>query len=86
MADSTYPKTCTITYEEYDMLKRSRQLAKEVNRLAATSEMIHPIEQFETVALCVEEMVMLLEFRLSKYNYRMDKIKLLKDRWKRIFH
>lgn len=86
MTEQPHKNTCVITYEEYEIIKKVRQLTNETNRLAQTSDMVHQIEPFETCAMCVEEVMMLLEFRLSRYNYRMDKIKLLKDRWKRIFH
>jgi hypothetical protein len=80
------PSTCVITVDEYEIIKRIRLITKEINRLSITQTRVDPIEPAETVIQCWEEMVMLLQFRASKYNYRMDKVDMLLKRWNKIFH
>lgn len=73
-----------LSEQEVEILKRAKQLANEVNTL--NCDLIGNITPLDAVAQNLEEMTMLKEFRMSKYNYRMEKIKLLKDRFSKTFH
>jgi len=66
------------------IVNKAKQIASEVNQL--NTELIGNITPLDAVAQNIEEIAMLKEFRQSKYNYRIEKIKLLKDRFVKTFH
>jgi DNA anti-recombination protein RmuC len=72
-----------LSENEMEILKRAKELSNEVNRL--NTSLIGSVNPLDTVAQNIEEMVVLLELRHSKYNYRMEKIKLLKNKFSKTF-
>ena len=77
--------TCQqLTEQDLKILSTCKELANEVNQL--NTDLLGNITPLDAVAQNIEEMAMLKEFRMSKYNYRMKKLKLLKNRLSKSFH
>ena len=81
---STVPQSSQLSENDLAIVARAKQIANEVNQL--NTDLIGNITPLDAVAQNIEEITMLKEFRMSKYNYRMEKIKLLKDRFNKTFH
>jgi hypothetical protein len=73
-----------ISESDLAILARAKQIASEVNQL--NTDLIGNISPLDTVAQSIEEVAVLKEFRMSKYNYRMEKIKSLKNKFNKTFH
>ena len=69
---------------EVEILRKAKAVANEVNQL--NTDLIGNITPLDAVAQNIEEISVLKELRVSKYNYRMEKIKLLKERMQKAFH
>ena len=66
----------SLSEEDCQILKQAKQVASDVARL--NNGLVEKINPIDAVAQCVEEIVMLQEFRISKYNRRMSEIGLIK--------
>ena len=70
--------TNVLQIGENDLLiiSKAKQIASEVNSL--NTDLIGNVEPIECVAQSIEEITVLKEMRMSKYNYRLERIKTLK--------
>lgn len=79
---SVYKTSSTLKFDEQDseIVEKAKKTAKSMNKLKI--ELVKPVD---TVAEDVEEMVILLEYRKSKTNQKLEKIKTLKKRFSKVF-
>lgn len=72
------------TEEDRMIIQQAHRISNEVMKLR--SEIVGEATPIECVCESVEEFTMLKEFRASKYNYRMERIKVLQKRFTKTFH
>lgn len=83
---SVFKTTSSHTsFTESDMLvmARAKKIADEVNQLR--TDLMGVITPLDAVAQNVKEVALLQEFRYSRYNTKLDKIKTLKQRFSKTF-
>lgn len=69
--------------EDHQVLKRAHCVANDVNEM--NTELLGNVRPIDVVAQNFEEVAILKEFRCSKMNFKLEKIKFLKSKMSKSF-
>lgn len=65
------------------LVLKAKEMANEVNML--NTELLGQLRPLDAIAQSLEEMTLLVEFRRSKFNFKLEKIKALKQKFNKSF-
>lgn len=65
------------------IVQKAKDLSKDVNHL--NNELLGTMNPIDAVALNIEEYTLLKEFRDSKLNYRLERVRTIRNKMKKMF-